>query len=144
MTEEMHRTLIEQFCKVVGLADAEKLRANGSLLVDGFHVQLFRNAFRDDLLDIRVDLGPVPVERERDAYRTMLEINMITSASHSGQIGVVSGDGGESHAIFSVGMPVTTYTTGEEVAHMLDHVLKQAEYARDAMNGNSGSSEVRS
>jgi hypothetical protein len=113
MTEEMHRALVEQFCKAVGLADAEKLRANGSLLVDGFHVQLACNAFRDDLLDIRVDLGPVPVERERDAYRTMLEINMITSASHSGQIGIVNGDAGQDHAIFSVGMPVTTYTTGE-------------------------------
>ena len=144
MTEEMHRTLVEQFCVAVGLADAEKLRANGSLLVDGFHVQLFRNAYRDDLLDIRVDLGPVPVERERDAYRTMLEINMITSASHTGQIGVVSGDGGDGHAIFSVGMPVTTYTTGEDVAHMLDHVLKQAEYVRDAVNGSSGNGEVRS
>jgi hypothetical protein len=76
MTEEMHRTLVEQFCVAVGLADAEKLRVNGGLLVDGFHVQLFRNEYRDDLLDIRVDPGPVPVERERDAYRTMLEINV--------------------------------------------------------------------
>ena len=142
MTEEMHRTLVEQFCVAVGLPDAEKLRANGSLLVDGFHVQLFRNEFRDDLLDIRVDLGSVPVERERDAFRTMLEINMITSASHTGQIGVVGGERGDSHAIFSVGMPVTTYTTGEDVAHMLGHVLKQAEYVRDAVN-SSGNGEVR-
>jgi hypothetical protein len=144
MTEEMHRTLVEQFCVAVGLPDAEKLRANGSLLVDGFHVQLFRNAVRDELLDIRVDLGPVPVERERDAYRTMLEINMITSASHTGQIGVVGGEGGDGHAIFSVGMPVTTYTTGEDVAHMLDHVLRQAEYVRDAMNESPGNGEDRS
>ena len=69
---------------------------------------------------------------------------MITSASHTGQIGVVSGDGGDDHAIFSVGMPVTTYTTGEDVALMLDHVLKQAEYVRDAVNGSSGNAEVRS
>src|SRR6478735_1661109 len=121
MTEEMHRTLIEQFCETVGLPDAEKLRANGTLLVDGFQVQLLRNIYCDGLLDIRVDIGAVPVERERDAYRTMLEINMIASASHTGQIGVVNGNGGNAHAIFSVGMPVTTYTTGEDVAHMLDH-----------------------
>jgi hypothetical protein len=144
MTEEMHRTLIKQFCETVGLPDAEKLRADGTLLVDGFQVQLLRNIYCDGLLDIRVDLGAVPVERERDAYRTMLEINMATSQIHSGQIGIVGGEGERGdHAIFSAGMPVTTCTTGEDVAHALDHVLRQAQFVHAAMNGTWGCDEDR-
>jgi hypothetical protein len=129
MTSDIYNTLITEFCKIVGLADAQKLEATGSPDIDGFQVALAPRPL-GELLDMRVELTPVPADRERDVYRMLLEMNAATSRSGTGQIGIDTDSG---HAIFNVSMPLNATTRGEDLARTLDHVVNQAQYIRDAV-----------
>jgi hypothetical protein len=128
MTEQMYRSLLEQLCDVAGLPDSATLRETGCLMVDGLHVTL--SPATDDWLDITVGLGEVAANRGVDTYRTLLEMNAVSSKCRTGQIGI---DPSSGHTIFQASTPVTPYTNGVELAHALDHVLRQAEYVRDAL-----------
>lgn len=133
MTDQMYTTILSQFCEAVGLQEPEKLQATGTLVIDDFNVALsYHSMIAPDKLNIEVDLGTVPVERERDAYRAMLEMNLVTSQWQTGQIGIYGSSG---HAVFSVHMPLAPHTTGQDLATTLDHVIHQAQCVRKAVNG---------
>ena len=128
MTEAIFKDVVHHFCEVVGLAQTPELQQERRLLIDGLSVELSQK-YEAETLDISIDLGAVPSGREEPVYRTLLEMNAVASASRAGQIGLHAGTG---HVVFNASMPLTTSSTGEDLVDLVDRVIGQAQYLRDA------------
>jgi hypothetical protein len=104
--------------------------------IDGFPLDLrWREQWsRHDrsCVHIHVDLGSVPADRERAAYRAMLEVNLLISEFGGGATGVDSASG---RAVFSVIMPVDPETTGHDLLVTLERTIEQAHYLRQQIHG---------
>lgn len=129
MSHAIFRTLLQQFCEIAQLAEPEKLYETGQLVIDQFNVDLSYSEERDPhLLHIHIDLGAIAEKRERDVYRALLEINLLSSEFDAAVIGIDSGNG---HAVFSVCMPLSLDTTGRALVDKLNHSIDQAQFLRE-------------
>jgi hypothetical protein len=74
---EYFRHLIEDFCKLCGLDDPRRILDGGSIIVNEVVFSLvYSEKINPDLVFIYCDFGDVPLNRQADAYRALLEANL--------------------------------------------------------------------
>jgi hypothetical protein len=75
--QESFRHLIEGFCKFCGLDDPGRILDGGAITVNDVVFSLIHSEkVNPDLLFIYCDFGDVPVGRQAEAYRMLLEANL--------------------------------------------------------------------
>lgn len=75
--QENFRHLIEGFCKFCGLDDPGRILDGGAIIVNDVTFSLIHSEkVNPDLVFLYCDFGDVPVGRQAEAYRMMLEANL--------------------------------------------------------------------
>ncbi|OAJ61443.1 hypothetical protein A6V36_23990 [Paraburkholderia ginsengiterrae] len=88
MNTSEYRRVVEELCKVVGFNSPKTLFDGGRLRIDDYLVALiYDETFDPDLLQVYIDLGPIPADRAA-ACKTFLKINFNLSASQRGSLSV--------------------------------------------------------
>ncbi|KRB66356.1 hypothetical protein ASE07_10810 [Noviherbaspirillum sp. Root189] len=72
-----YRYLIEDFCKLCGLENSGQIMRGGPVVVDGSMFSLiYSETVNPDIMFIYCDCGDVPLGRQADAYKALLEANL--------------------------------------------------------------------
>jgi hypothetical protein len=126
MSNGAFKALMLDFAKEVGLPDPEQIVETGQFKIDEFQVALFYDErLVAETIFAYIDFGEIAAERERDAYRAMLESNLIIGGVNAGVLGVHPDTG---HAIFSFHLALTDDLNGRVLAQTLEHYVEQAQY----------------
>lgn len=126
MSNAAFKSLMLDFAKEVGLPDAESIVESGQFKIDDFQVALFYDErLVEGTIFAYIDFGEIAPEREREAYRAMLEANLIVGGVNAGVLGVHPDTG---HAIFSFHIQLKDGITGHHLVEILEHYVEQAQY----------------
>lgn len=94
MTSEHYRSLISKFCTLVGLDPvADATCSTGSFMCKEVAFSLLPIADQPETISVYVEFGQIPPERRLEAYRRLLEINLLVPLGHGPRLGVDSESG---------------------------------------------------
>jgi hypothetical protein len=125
MTEFLYARLIDDVCAHEGLTDPRRVHDSGMLLIDGHAVSLMHDALIDPgALYITIDFGALPEEQMLQAYRAMLETNLMLAAFGAGALAVDPANG---NPVFAGRVALTPELTGAQFAEMLRQCVGHAQ-----------------
>lgn len=74
---ENYRYLLEDFCNLCGIKGAGRIMEGGSIEFNGIAFSLiYSETVNPDIMFIYCDFGDVPLGRQADAYKALLEMNL--------------------------------------------------------------------
>ncbi|MGS0891211.1 CesT family type III secretion system chaperone [Burkholderia stagnalis] len=127
MSDPRYLALVEQFCAVVGLHDADYVQETGSVEVEGFEVRLEHVERDQGAIYANFHFGTVTAGRTLHIFRLMLEANLLIYAQDQAQLGI---DADTGSIVLILRLPFDPDFGGEDLADLLAHYAEHGRYWR--------------
>jgi hypothetical protein len=141
--QQNFRHLIQGFCKFCGLDDPGRILDGGAIIVNDVTFSLIHSEkVNPDLVFIYSDFGDVPVGRQAEAYRMLLEANLFLYTGN-GPTFTISGE--SNRVIFVDQYRLDKNSTPEELHTLLVAMAAKAvAWRADHFLGNGPQNRARS
>ena len=136
MDNHAYDQLLTSMCDEVGLGDRAAFLCDGLIVVDGLDVLLHRDApMQPDVLEVRIDCGPVPTDCQKKTWHTLLVANFAGRPAGRRFFSVLPEN---DHVVLTASLPLSDALTGRQLADTLHAlVCETKDNLRKIIEGNA-------